>query len=88
VKKLNVPAESWPGSTCRLLLDNYDTILKIASKDHGSGDMNEVVYADALTVALGVSAFLEGYLEGWGKTHRFDSNAVPFTVHVCVLSHM
>jgi hypothetical protein len=29
---------------------------------------------------LGVSSVLEGYFKGWGKTHRFYSNALPFGV--------
>jgi hypothetical protein len=53
VKKLNVSAESWPRSTSWLLLRNYDTILKIAIKDHGSGEMYEDVYTHALVVWAG-----------------------------------
>jgi hypothetical protein len=34
-------------------------------------------------VALGVSSILECYLEGWGKTHRFYSNALPFKYAFC-----
>ena len=29
-KKLSVSAETWPGETCRKLLDNYETVLKLA----------------------------------------------------------
>jgi hypothetical protein len=47
---LNVSAESWPGYTCRLLLDNYDTILKIAIKDRISGEMSQGVYMEALAL--------------------------------------
>jgi hypothetical protein len=36
VNKLNVSAESWPGSTCRLLLDTFETIMEIAIKNHGN----------------------------------------------------
>jgi hypothetical protein len=48
--KLNVSAESCPGSTCRLLLDNFETIVQIAIKDHCDGEINEGVYAEALAV--------------------------------------
>eukprot|EP00873_Tetraselmis_striata_P037488 jgi/Tetstr1/457752/TSEL_044297.t1 len=37
VKKLNVSAESWPGATCRLLLDNFKNILEIAIDKHEEG---------------------------------------------------
>jgi hypothetical protein len=50
VTKLSVSPESWPGSTCRLLVDNYDTISKIALKDNCRGEMNKDVYAEALAV--------------------------------------
>jgi hypothetical protein len=63
VKKLNVSAESWPGSTCRLLLDNYDTILKIAIKDHGNGELNEDVYAEALAVWEAFFLFMRRAIE-------------------------
>jgi hypothetical protein len=33
-----------------LLLDNYDTILKITIKGHGNGEMNEDAYAEAQAV--------------------------------------
>eukprot|EP00873_Tetraselmis_striata_P009492 jgi/Tetstr1/429756/TSEL_001932.t1 len=38
VKKLNVSAESWPGATCRLLLDNFKNILEIAIDKHEEGE--------------------------------------------------
>jgi hypothetical protein len=50
VKKLNVFAESWPGSTCILLLDNFETIMEIAIKNHGNSAINEGVHAQALAV--------------------------------------
>jgi hypothetical protein len=50
VRKFNGSAESWPGSTCRLLLDNFETVMEIAIKDHGIGEINEGVYAEALAV--------------------------------------
>ena len=68
VKKLNVSAESWPGSTCRLLLDNYDTILKIAIKDHGSGELNEDVYAEALAVWEAFFLFNDAVTRGCDDT--------------------
>jgi hypothetical protein len=64
VKKLNVTAEGLPGSTCRLLLDNYDTILKIAIKDHGNGEMNEDVYTEALAVWEAISLFNDDVTRG------------------------
>jgi hypothetical protein len=50
VKKLNVSAKSLPESTCRLFLDNFEIIMEIAIKDHGNGEINEGVYAEALAV--------------------------------------
>jgi hypothetical protein len=68
VKKLDVSAERWPGSTCRLLLDNIDTILKIAIKDHGSGEMNEDVYAEALAVWEALFLFNDAVTRGCDDT--------------------
>jgi hypothetical protein len=50
VKKLKVFTESWPGSICGLLLDNFQTIIEIVIKGHGNGEINEGVYAEALAV--------------------------------------
>jgi hypothetical protein len=33
-----------------MFLETYDIVVKIAIKDHGCGEMNEDVYAEALAV--------------------------------------
>jgi hypothetical protein len=42
VKNLNVSAESWSGSTRRLLLDNFETVMEIALKDHDISEIERV----------------------------------------------
>eukprot|EP00873_Tetraselmis_striata_P022397 jgi/Tetstr1/442661/TSEL_030755.t1 len=43
VKKLNVSAKSWPGATCRLLLDNFKNILEIAIDKHEEGEWRHML---------------------------------------------
>jgi hypothetical protein len=63
-KKLNVSPESLPGSTCRLPLDNFETIMEIATKDHGNGEINEGVYAEALAVWEAIFLFNDAFTRG------------------------
>jgi hypothetical protein len=83
VKKLNGFADSWPGSTCRLLLDNFETITEIAIKNHGNGEINEGVCAEALAVWEAFFLFNDAVTKGYD-----DNDPVAVDAHAQELDNL